>query len=208
MPEVIDLGLKDYQQVWQSMQDFTDGRESTTRDQIWLLEHPAIYTLGQNADTRHLLNPGDIPVLKVDRGGQVTYHGPGQIIMYPLINLKARGIGVRQLVTLLEASVIALLIELGIESAARRDAPGVYIGEAKIAALGLRVRRGCSYHGVALNYDLDLEPYQHINPCGYQNLDVTRLLDHGITLPRQQLATRLCALFTKKLQQASKIVRS
>ena len=199
-PEVIELGLEDYQKVWQSMRDFTDSRDANTRDQIWLVEHPAIFTLGQNADPRHLLNAGDIPVLNVDRGGQVTYHGPGQIMMYTLIDLKRTGLGVRRLVTLLEESVIALLAELRIEASARSDAPGVYIGDAKVAALGLRIRRGCSYHGVALNVDLDLDPFQKINPCGFQNLVITRLQDHGITLPRQQLAARLCALFTKKLQ--------
>ncbi len=199
-PEVIELGLEDYQKVWQSMRDFTDSRDANTRDQIWLVEHPAIFTLGQNADPRHLLNAGDIPVLNVDRGGQVTYHGPGQIMMYTLIDLKRTGLGVRRLVTLLEESVIALLAELRIEASARSDAPGVYIGDAKVAALGLRIRRGCSYHGVALNVDLDLDPFQKINPCGFQNLVITRLQDHGITLPRQQLAARLCALFTEKLQ--------
>ncbi|HBS26383.1 MAG TPA: octanoyltransferase [Gammaproteobacteria bacterium] len=182
------------------MRDFTDSRDANTRDQIWLVEHPAIFTLGQNADPRHLLNAGDIPVLNVDRGGQVTYHGPGQIMMYTLIDLKRTGLGVRRLVTLLEESVIALLAELRIEASARSDAPGVYIGDAKVAALGLRIRRGCSYHGVALNVDLDLDPFQKINPCGFQNLVITRLQDHGITLPRQQLAARLCALFTEKLQ--------
>jgi lipoyl(octanoyl) transferase len=159
------------------MQAFTDGRDSDTADEIWVLEHPPVFTLGQAGRAEHLLAPGDIPVVNVDRGGQVTYHGPGQIVVYPLLDLRRLGLGVRELVERLEQAVIEVLAELGIESRSRRDAPGVYVGEAKIAALGLRVRRGCSFHGLAFNISLDLEPFQRINPCGFQGLEVTRLVD-------------------------------
>ena len=171
------LGRCDYEDAWRAMQAFTDARGPETADEIWVLEHPPVFTLGQAGRPEHVLAPGDIPVLHVDRGGQVTYHGPGQIVVYPLLDLKRLGFGVRQLVERLEQAVIDVVAHYGIESRARRDAPGVYVGDAKIAALGLRVRRGCSFHGLAFNIDMDLEPFQRINPCGYQGLQVPRLLD-------------------------------
>jgi len=171
------LGLREYEPTWRAMQTFTDERGPDTPDELWLLEHPPVYTLGQAGRPEHVLDPGDTPVIKIDRGGQVTYHGPGQLVAYLLLDLRRAGFGVKGLVHLLEQSVIDLLAGYGIESAARPDAPGVYVGEAKIAALGLRVRRGCSFHGLALNVDLDLEPFVRINPCGYPGLAVTRIVD-------------------------------
>ena len=172
-----ELGLQPYPQVWQQMQDFTDRRDDTTPDELWLLQHPRVYTLGKNGRAEHVIDPGDIPVVQSDRGGQVTYHGPGQLVAYTLLDLNRMQIGVRELVSRLENSVIALLDEYAISANARKDAPGVYVEGKKIAALGLRVRRGCSFHGLALNVDMDLEPFSRINPCGYEDLEVTQLSD-------------------------------
>ncbi len=178
MPPVVRrLGLQPYQQVWQDMQQFTDRRTPATVDELWLLQHPPVYTLGKNARPEHVLDPGHIPVIDSDRGGQVTYHGPGQLIVYTLLDLDRRKIGVRELVTRIERSVVELLADYAIEAGTRKDAPGVYIADRKIAALGLRVRRGCSFHGLALNVDMDLEPFTRINPCGYEGLEVTQLSD-------------------------------
>jgi lipoyl(octanoyl) transferase len=174
-PNIYNLGEVDYQHTWQKMQDFTDARLPDTADELWFLQHPPVYTLGKNGKAEHVLNPGDIPVINSDRGGQVTYHGPGQIVVYTLLDLHRLKIGVRQLVTILEQSIIDLLAGYGVESSARRDAPGVYVNDAKIAALGLRVRKGCSFHGLALNVDMALEPFSRINPCGYEGLEVTQL---------------------------------
>jgi lipoyl(octanoyl) transferase len=173
------LGLCDYERTWRAMQAFTDGRGPDTPDELWLLEHPPVLTLGQAGRPEHVLDPGDIPVVKIDRGGQVTYHGPGQIVAYLLLDLRRAGYGVKRLVRLLEQSVVDLLAEYEIDSALRPDAPGVYVLDAKIAALGLRVRRGCSFHGLALNVDMDLEPFSRINPCGYPGLAVTQVAEHG-----------------------------
>lgn len=166
------------------MRAFTDAREADTPDELWLLEHPPVFTLGQAGRPEHLLAPGTIPVVQTDRGGQVTYHGPGQLVAYLLLDLRRAGIGIKRLVERLEQSVIDLLAEHGVAAERRADAPGVYVAGAKIASLGLRVRNGCSYHGLALNVDMDLEPFGRINPCGYAGLAVTRLVDHvpGITL--------------------------
>ncbi|UCB54433.1 MAG: lipoyl(octanoyl) transferase LipB [Thiotrichales bacterium] len=172
-----ELGLQPYPQVWQQMQDFTDRRDDATPDELWLLQHPRVYTLGKNGRAEHVIDAGDIPVVQSDRGGQVTYHGPGQLVAYTLLDLNRMKIGVRELVSRLENSVIALLDDYGISANARKDAPGVYVEGKKIAALGLRVRRGCSFHGLALNVDMDLEPFSHINPCGYEDLEVTQLSD-------------------------------
>lgn len=169
------LGRVDYQQTWQCMQAFTDRRDADTADEIWLLEHPPVFTQGQAGKAEHLLFPGDIPVVQVDRGGQVTYHGPGQLVAYVLVDIRRQGIGVRDLVSLIENSLIGLLASYNVTSCAKADAPGVYVNEAKIASLGLRIRRGCSFHGLALNVDMDLEPFGRINPCGYQGLRMTRL---------------------------------
>ena len=171
------LGLCEYEPTWRAMQAFTDERGPDTPDELWLLEHPSVYTQGQAGLPEHVLDAGGIPVIQVDRGGQVTYHGPGQVVAYTLLDLHRAGFGVKRLVHLLERSVIDLLAGYGIESAARPDAPGVYVEDAKIAAIGLRVRRGCSFHGLALNVDMDLDPFSRINPCGYPGLAVTQILD-------------------------------
>ncbi len=173
--KVRQLGEVDYQNTWQKMQDFTNTRGPDTVDEFWFLQHPSVYTLGKNGKPEHVLNAADVPVINSDRGGQVTYHGPGQIVVYTLLDLNRLKIGVRQLVTVLEQSIIDLLADYGVSSNARRDAPGVYVNNAKIAALGLRVRKGCSFHGLALNVDMDLEPFSRINPCGYEGLEVTQL---------------------------------
>ena len=170
-----DLGLQEYEPIWRDMQRFTDTRNSTTADEIWFTEHQPVFTLGINASRKHLLEPGDIPVVQIDRGGQVTYHGPGQLMIYPLIDIRRAGLGVRDLVTGLEQSVIDLAAEYGIEATSRRDAPGVYVAGAKLASVGLRIRRNASFHGMALNVDVDLEPFSRINPCGLPNLEVTDL---------------------------------
>jgi lipoyl(octanoyl) transferase len=176
-PLIRHLGIAPYEPTWRAMQRFTDERDAATPDEIWLLEHPPVFTLGLNAKREHLLAPGDIPVIQIDRGGQVTYHGPGQLVVYPLIDLKRRGLGVRQLVTALENAVVAYAAGLGVSASASREAPGVYVDGAKLASVGLRVRRGSSYHGLALNVTLDLEPFRRINVCGYPGLGVTRLAD-------------------------------
>ena len=185
---------QDYEPLWRRMQDFTDERSATTPDEIWFTEHPPVFTLGLNAGREHLLDPGDIPVVQVDRGGQVTYHGPGQLMIYPLIDLKRAKLGVRDLVTGLERSIIDLAAHYGIDAVARKDAPGVYVAGRKIASVGLRVRRGASFHGMALNIDVDLEPFSRINPCGYRDLEVTDLRSLGITAARDAIESRVQSL--------------
>jgi lipoyl(octanoyl) transferase len=175
--ELLRLGRRPYLPVWQAMRELTDTRDETTADQLWLVEHDPVFTQGQAGKPEHLLMPGDIPVVQTDRGGQVTYHGPGQVVLYPLLDVRRSRLGVRDLVSALENAVIAVLAEQGVEARARPDAPGVYVGEAKIASLGLRIRRGASYHGVALNVDADLSPFARINPCGYAGMAMTRLAD-------------------------------
>ena len=197
------LGLRAYETIWQAMRDFTDARDPETPDELWLLQHPAIYTLGQAGRWEHLLDAGGIPALKVDRGGQVTYHGPGQLIAYLMLDLKRAGLGVKGLVHLLETVVMELLAAHGITAQLRPDAPGVYVAGAKIASLGLRVRRHCSYHGLALNVDLDLEPFSRINPCGYPGLAVTRLVDLGVALSHDRLAEELAARLAARLGRAA-----
>lgn len=171
------LGRMPYQPVWDAMRAFTDSRDAETPDEIWLLEHDPVFTQGQAGRPEHVLLPGDIPVVQTDRGGQVTYHGPGQLVAYPLLDLHRLGIGIRRLVQLLEQAVIEQLAGHGVHGTRRDGAPGVYVDESKIAALGLKVRRGCTYHGLAFNIDLDLSPFDRINPCGYSGLSVTRLAD-------------------------------
>jgi lipoyl(octanoyl) transferase len=173
------LGLADYEPVWRAMQDFTDQRDEHTPDELWLVQHPAVFTQGQAGKAEHVLAPGDIPVIQVDRGGQVTYHGPGQIVAYPLLDIRRMGLGVRELVNRIEESIIQVLQQYGVEGVRRKGAPGIYVNDKKIASLGLRVRRGCSFHGLAFNIDMDLEPFQRINPCGYQGLQVTQLTAHS-----------------------------
>ncbi len=169
------LGLQPYEPVSQAMHDFTDSRDDTTPDEIWLVEHYPVFTQGQAGKAEHLLMKGDIPVIQSDRGGQVTYHGPGQQVMYVLLNLKRRKLGVRELVTLLEQTVVNTLAEYGIDAHPRADAPGVYVGEMKICSLGLRIRKGCSFHGLALNVNMDLTPFLRINPCGYAGMEMTQM---------------------------------
>ncbi|WP_306581968.1 lipoyl(octanoyl) transferase LipB [Dokdonella sp.] len=173
------LGRQPYVPMWHAMQAFTDARGPDTPDELWLLEHEPVFTLGQAGKWEHVLLPGEIPVVPVDRGGQVTYHGPGQIVAYPLLDLRRLKLGVRELVCGIEQALIDTLAEWNVVAVRRAGAPGVYVGEAKIAALGLRVRRGCSFHGLAFNIDMDLEPFHRINPCGYQGLAVTQLADLG-----------------------------
>ena len=171
------LGLSDYEPVWRAMQDFTDRRDDGTADELWLVEHPPVFTQGQAGKAEHLLAPGDIPVIQVDRGGQVTYHGPGQIVAYPLVDLKRLGVGVRDFVHRIEESIIRVLAHYGVNGERVEGAPGIYVGGDKIASLGLRVRRGCTFHGLAFNIDMDLAPFARINPCGFQGLKVIRLSD-------------------------------
>ncbi len=169
------LGLTDYEPVWHAMQDFTDQRDENTEDELWLVQHPPVFTQGQAGKAEHVLAPGDIPVIQVDRGGQVTYHGPGQIVAYPLLDIRRIGLGVRELVNRIEESIIQVLHQYGVEGARRPGAPGIYVNDEKIASLGLRVRRGRTFHGLSFNIDMDLEPFQRINPCGFEGLRVTQL---------------------------------
>ncbi len=176
---VRDLGRQVYEPVWRAMQEFTNTRSESTPDEVWFCDHDSVFTLGLNTKPEHLLAPGDIPVIQIDRGGQVTYHGPGQLMIYPLIDLRRAGLGVRDLVTALEQSVVDLAADYGIEAASRCDAPGVYIDGVKLASVGLRIRRGASFHGMALNVDVDLEPFSRINPCGFRDLQLTDLARLG-----------------------------
>lgn len=193
------LGRQEYEPLWRAMQRFTEERDAATPDELWFTEHPPVFTLGLNAKREHLLAPGDIPVVQIDRGGQVTYHGPGQLMIYPLIDLKRAGLGVRALVTALEKSVIHLVGGFGVEAECRAGAPGVYVGGRKLASVGLRVRRGASYHGMALNVDVDLEPFSRINPCGYAGLEMTDLARLGIREGLPQVADRIESLFVARL---------
>lgn len=173
------LGRQDYESVWHAMQHYTDTRNGDSPDELWIVEHPAVFTQGQAGKSEHILNPGDIPVIQVDRGGQVTYHGPGQLVVYPLLDIKRSKIGVRQLVTHIEQSIIDMLAKYDINAYAKADAPGVYVDERKVASLGLRIRKGCSFHGLALNVDMDLAPFRRINPCGYAGLEMVQCKELG-----------------------------
>ncbi len=188
------LGRVAYEPAWRAMQAFTDARDETTPDELWFLEHDPVFTQGLNGKPEHVLAPGRIPVVGIDRGGQVTYHGPGQLVMYALVDLRRRGIGVRELVTALEGAVVALAAQHGIAAAGRREAPGVYAGARKLASIGLRVRRGCSYHGLALNVDMDLEPFGRINPCGMAGLAMTQLVSEGARIDVAGAAAALAPL--------------
>jgi lipoyl(octanoyl) transferase len=178
-PRLRWLGRVAYEPTWRAMQRRVDADDPQAPDEIWFLEHPPVYTLGMNASPGHLLAPGDIPVVQIDRGGQVTYHGPGQLVVYPLLDLGRAKLGVRALVEGIERAIVATAGYFGIEARGRRDAPGVYVGPRKLASVGLRIRRGCSYHGLALNVAMDLEPFRRINPCGYEGLEMTQLADLG-----------------------------
>ncbi|EKD92339.1 MAG: lipoate-protein ligase B [uncultured bacterium] len=194
-----DLGLSDYQEVWQKMQSFTDSRDENTNDEIWLLEHPPVFTQGLAGKAEHILNPHHIPIIQTDRGGQVTYHGPGQLILYPLINIKRKEISPRELVTKLENSVIMLLAELGIQAQSRCGAPGVYVDHQKICSIGLRIRKGCSYHGIALNVDMDLKPFDYINPCGYKDLKMTQIKNFFPEVSVSKIKKQIISIVLKRL---------
>ncbi|MDY6942870.1 MAG: lipoyl(octanoyl) transferase LipB [Pseudomonadota bacterium] len=198
-PVIRLLGQVAYEPTWRAMQQFTDERDEATPDEIWFLQHPPVFTQGMNGRATHLLATEDIPVVAVDRGGQVTYHGPGQWVVYPLLDLRRLNIGIRTLVTRLEQAVIQVLSGYDIAAEARTDAPGVYVNDAKIAALGLRVRRGCCYHGLAFNVDMDLEPFARINPCGFAGLRVTQLSDLAGPVDLERVRTQLEAALRVQL---------
>jgi lipoyl(octanoyl) transferase len=197
--DVINLGKSDYQKTWDAMRDFTHQRTPQTADKLWITEHPAVFTQGLNGRAEHVLDPGGIPLLQVDRGGQVTYHGPGQLIIYCLLDLNRYGLGVKGLVAKIEQSIIDLLKSYHIAAHARVGAPGVYVDQAKIAALGLRIRKGCCYHGLSLNVDMELEPFSRIDPCGYRGLAVTQLRDLGVNVSVEQVGYELTGLMKADL---------
>ncbi|MCJ8170624.1 lipoyl(octanoyl) transferase LipB [Atopomonas sediminilitoris] len=204
---VRDLGLVDYAPTLTAMQAFTEQRDAATFDEIWLLEHPPVFTQGQAGKAEHVLAPGDIPVVQVDRGGQVTYHGPGQLVVYLLIDVKRQGLGVRELVSQIENSLIALLADFDIQAVAKPDAPGVYVNNAKIASLGLRIRRGCSFHGLALNVDMDLEPFSRINPCGYAGMAMTQMRVLTPVVTMDKVRAQLTAHLVRHLNYAATELR-
>lgn len=182
------LGQQDYLSCWQKMQDYTLARDENSTDEIWIVEHPPVFTQGLNGKPEHLLQVSDIPVVNTDRGGQITYHAPGQLVVYILVDIKRRELGVRQLVTTLEQAMIDTLSQYGLQAIAKAEAPGVYIQDKKIGSVGLRIKKGCSYHGLSLNNNMDLSPFSYINPCGYQGLQVTQLVDLGVKIKTIELA--------------------
>ncbi len=196
------LGVSPYESCWQAMKDYTDNRDAESPDRLWITEHAPVYTQGLNGKPEHLLDPGDIPVVQIDRGGQVTYHGPGQLVVYCLLDLPRLNIGVKGLVSRIEQSIIEWLGEFDIKAQTKKGAPGVYVGDAKIAALGLRIRRKCSYHGFSLNLEMDLEPFSRINPCGYQGLRVTQLADFGVSKSVQQAGQELSDILIRRLHSS------
>ncbi len=203
MPVIRHLGMQEYEPTWRRMQSFTESRDADTPDELWFLQHPPVFTLGLNGSREHLLAPGDIPVVQVDRGGQVTYHGPGQLVVYPLLDLDRSGLGVRGLVCALERAVIRCVAGYGIEAQGDRDAPGVYVEGRKLASIGLRIRRNCSYHGLSFNLDMDLEPFTRINPCGFSQLEVTQLSALGAGHEMERVTADLEAALLVELAQAS-----
>lgn len=196
---VRQMGLFEYEPCWKQMQRFTDNRDEHTPDEIWLVEHPPVFTQGQAGKAEHILNPHQIPVVQVDRGGQVTYHGPGQQMLYVLLDIKRSKLGVRHLVTALENCVVALLKQDGINAYPKADAPGVYVNEAKVASIGLRIRKGCSFHGLALNVNMDLTPFSYINPCGYANLKMVQTSELGGPKTLQEASIPLVQHFCEQL---------
>lgn len=202
------LGLQHYIECWNAMQHFTGQRDENTPDEIWFLEHPPVFTQGQNGKPEHLLHSGNIPVIKTDRGGQITYHGPGQLVAYTLVDLKRKKLNIREIVTLLEKSVIDLLAEYQTEATARREAPGIYIGNKKICSVGLRIRRGCSYHGLALNVAMDLGPFKQINPCGSQGLEMTQFSVIQPAIDIKTVEKKLAEYLTKNLGYTNRTMTS
>ena len=200
-PKLRFLGRVDYEPTWRAMQAFTEQRDADTPDEIWLLEHPPVFTQGMNGKAEHVLLPGDIPVVNIDRGGQVTYHGPGQLVVYPLLDMRRLQLGVRDLVIALENAIVSTVARWGIVAAGKREAPGVYVEGRKLASIGLRIKRGCSYHGLALNVNMSLEPFQRINPCGFAGLEVTQVADLGgpndIAVVSAALGENLRSAFTR-----------
>ncbi len=185
---VRNLGIQHYEPIWQDMQRFTLQRDCHTADELWVTEHPPVYTLGLNGKREHLLDIGDMPVIHADRGGQATYHGPGQLVIYTLLDIKRLNLGIRSLVTILEQAMISALAHYGISAVSRRDAPGVYVGSKKIGSIGLRIKKDCCYHGLSINNHMDLRPFDHINTCGYAGLEVTQLADLGVAVSNVELA--------------------
>lgn len=199
-----DLGLVDYQPICEKMRQFTAERDQHTEDELWLLEHPQVFTLGINGKDEHVLNTHDIPLVNTDRGGQVTFHGPGQLIAYTLIDIKRQKIGVREMVSKLENTVITMLEQLGIQAKSRADAPGVYVGDRKVAALGLKIKHGACYHGLSLNIDMDLTPFSYINPCGYQGLEVIDLKSLGYDITMDQAKQNFVSEFENQMRKVDK----
>ena len=202
------LGLQEYTTCWKAMQAFTNKRDENTHDEIWLLQHAAVFTQGQNGKPEHLLNPGDIPVIPVDRGGQVTYHGPGQIIAYTLVDMKRKQLNVREMVSILEKSTIQVLAESGITATAKKDAPGIYVGAKKICSVGLRIRRGCSYHGLAFNIAMELEPFKRINPCGFKELEMTQLSEFVPDIKIEDVESKLIDYLKINLGYTNILIKS
>jgi lipoyl(octanoyl) transferase len=196
-----NLGRVDYEPTWRAMQEFTASRTPETDDELWICEHAPVYTLGQAGKPEHLLTDIGIPLIKIDRGGQITYHGPGQVVIYLLIDLARRKLKVREMVTRIEQAIIDLLAVYAVTAERHDGAPGVYVGPAKVAALGLRIRKGCSYHGLCLNVDMDLAPYAAINPCGYPGMPVTQTKDLGIALSPEQAAQALAGHLSRQLER-------
>ena len=206
--KIKQLGLQDYQNVWQAMQDFTQAREADTPDELWIVEHLPVFTLGRNGKPEHILQDSDIPVIKVDRGGQVTYHGPGQIVIYFLLDLHRRKLGIRRLVTLIEDCIVELLAQYDVIAKSDPKAPGVYVEGKKVAALGLRVSKGRTTHGLSLNVAMDLKPFSYINPCGYAGLEVTQTKQLGIKEEMNAIAVKLQLLLVNQLDRLSKAIHS
>jgi lipoyl(octanoyl) transferase len=198
---VRSLGLEPYAKTWEAMKQFTDERDENTPDEVWFLQHEAVYTQGQAGKAEHILNAQNIPVVQSDRGGQVTYHGPGQLVVYVLIDLKRRKLGVRTLVCLLEKMLIKILSGLGVSAATKTGAPGVYVNHQKIASIGLRVRKGCTYHGISFNINMDLTPFLGINPCGFEALEMTKLQNHAPSIDLEQIENRFKTYFLNQFEQ-------
>ncbi|MCK5697411.1 MAG: lipoyl(octanoyl) transferase LipB [Gammaproteobacteria bacterium] len=197
-----NLGLQDYLPVWSAMQDFTIQRNTNSCDEIWLLEHHSVFTMGRNGKSEHILETSDIPIINIDRGGQITYHGPGQLVVYLMLDIKRRHLGVRHLITLIEQSIIDTLKDYQLNAYAKKEAPGVYINDAKIAALGLRIKKGCTFHGLSLNIAMDLAPFRKINPCGYKDLQIVQLSDYIYDINLSQVQQKMTSYLVKNIGYA------